>query len=66
MVKGNTSLSFKYDDSGVRTQKTINGVTTVYRLNGDEVTFETDGKNKIYYTYDSAGNILSMNLNGAE
>jgi YD repeat-containing protein len=35
-------------------------------LEGDKVTYETDGTNQIYYTYDSAGKLLSMNLNGTD
>lgn len=66
MVKGATNLSFKYNDSGIRTQKTVNGVTTKYTLNGDKVTLEDNGTDKIYYTYGAAGNLVSMNLNGTE
>ena len=35
-------------------------------LNGDKVTLEDNGTDKIYYTYDAAGNLVSMNLNGTE
>ncbi|NOV89872.1 RHS repeat-associated protein [Clostridium acetobutylicum] len=35
-------------------------------MNGDKVTYETDGTNQIYYSYDSTGKLLSMNLNGTE
>ncbi|URZ05989.1 DNRLRE domain-containing protein [Clostridium felsineum] len=66
-ISGNgQNISYKYNDSGIRTEKTVNGVTTKYHLNGDKVTYETDGTNQIYYTYDSAGKLLSMNLNGTE
>jgi RHS repeat-associated protein len=66
-ISGNgQTIAYKYNDDGIRTQKTVNGVTTNYRLEGDKVTYETDGTNQIYYTYDSAGKLLSMNLNGTE
>jgi RHS repeat-associated protein len=66
-ISGNgLSVSYKYNDSGIRTQKTINGVTTNYHFVGDKVTYEDSGTDKIYYTYDSSGHIVSMNLNGAE
>lgn len=52
MIKGTTNLSFKYNDSGIRTQMTVNGVTTKYTLNGDKVTLEDNGTDKIYYSYD--------------
>ena len=31
-------ISYKYNDSGIRTEKTVNGVTTKYYLSGDAVT----------------------------
>ncbi|PJI07266.1 MULTISPECIES: RHS repeat-associated core domain-containing protein [Clostridium] len=60
------NITYKYNDSGIRTEKTVNGVATKYILDGSNVIYETDGTNKIYYTYDSAGKLLSMNLNGTE
>ena len=62
---GNT-IVYKYNDSGIRTQKTVNGVITNYHLVGDKVTFETNGTDNIYYTYDSSDTLVSMNLNGVE
>ncbi|WP_143318591.1 DNRLRE domain-containing protein [Clostridium sp. HBUAS56017] len=62
----NLNVNYKYNDSGIRTEKTVNGVTTKYHLLGDRVTFESNGTDNIYYTYDSSNNLLSMNLNGAE
>ncbi|KGK81000.1 hypothetical protein DP68_18760, partial [Clostridium sp. HMP27] len=66
MTKEGSSSSFKYNDSGIRTEKTVNGVTTKYYLNGDQVAYEDNGTDKIYYTYDSDGSLVSMNLNGVE
>ncbi|MEA4827261.1 MAG: RHS repeat-associated core domain-containing protein [Clostridium sp.] len=66
-INGNgKDVSFKYNVDGIRTEKTVNGVTTKYHLVGDRVTFEDNGTDKIYYTYDDDSNILSMNLNGTE
>ncbi|MHC1731936.1 MAG: DNRLRE domain-containing protein [Bacteroidales bacterium] len=66
-VSGNShSISYKYDDSGIRTQKVVDGVTSNYHLVGDKVTYEDNGTDKIYYTYDSANDLVSMNLNGTE
>jgi len=58
--------SYKYNDAGIRTQKVVNGVTTNYHLEGDKVTYESNGTDKIYYTYDSEGDLISMNLNETE
>ncbi len=66
-ITGNgKSLSFKYNDQGIRTEKTVDGVTTKYYLSGDKVILEDNGIDKIYYTYDSNDNLVSMNLNGIE
>jgi RHS repeat-associated protein len=58
----NQSISYMYNASGIRTSKTVDGVTTDYHLVGDKVTLETDGTNTIYYTYDASGKLISMNL----
>ena len=58
--------TFKYNDAGIRTQKTVNGVTTTYHLDGGLVTYETDGIDRMYYTYDRDDQLVSMNLNGEE
>ena len=34
---GSTSASYEYDDSGIRTKKTVDGVTTEYFLNGSTI-----------------------------
>ncbi|WP_157055835.1 hypothetical protein [Clostridium sp. DMHC 10] len=58
------TINYKYNEDGIRTQKTVNGVTTNYTLNGDEVASESDGTNTIYYQYGTSNNVLKMNLNG--
>jgi RHS repeat-associated protein len=66
-ISGNShTISCKYNDSGIRTQKVVDGVTTNYHLVGDKVTYENNGTDKIYYTYDSSNDLVSMNLNGTE
>ena len=40
MTGNGQSISFQYNDDGIRTAKTVNGVTTAYHLLGDRVTFE--------------------------
>ena len=66
MTKTGQSISFKYGADGIRTEKTVNGLSTKYHMAGGLVTFETDGTDNIYYTYDSAGKLVSMKLNGVE
>lgn len=65
------SLTFKYNDQGIRTQKIYNAcgssITTNYVLDGDKVLVETRSNGiTIYYTYDVDGSLLSMNYNGTE
>jgi len=64
--KEGLNISYKYNDQGIRTEKTVNGVTTKYYLLGDKVILEINGLDTIHYSYDSSGNLVSMNLNGLE
>jgi RHS repeat-associated protein len=66
VILNRQNKSYKYNDAGIRTQKVVNGVTTNYHLEGDKVTYESNGTDKIYYTYDSEGDLISMNLSGTE
>ena len=59
------TISYKYNDNGIRTEKTVNGVTTKYILNGDNVIYEDNGTDKIHYSYGGNG-LVSLNFNGNE
>jgi RHS repeat-associated protein len=66
-ISGNgKKLTFKYDDNGVRTEKIVDGVTTKYNLVEDRVTYESNGTDNIYYSYDVEKKLESMNFNGVE
>jgi RHS repeat-associated protein len=66
-ISGNgLNVGYLYNDSGIRTQKNVGGVITRYHLVGDKVTYEDNDTDKLYYTYDSSNNLVSMNLNGVE
>lgn len=64
MSNTSNTISYQYNYSGVRTSKTVNGVTTTYMLNGSVITSQTDGTNTINYTYDSHGTLVYMTVNG--
>ncbi|MDD2376322.1 MAG: hypothetical protein PHD15_02340 [Clostridia bacterium] len=65
--KANNNMSiYKYNDSGIRTQKTVNGVTTNYYLEGDKVIYETTGTNTTYYTYDGESNLVGFKYNNTQ
>ena len=48
MSKSGTAISYQYNKAGIRTGKTVNGVTTTYTLVGGNVTHETNGTNGVY------------------
>lgn len=63
-------MSFKYNDQGIRTYKSIGGCSGGYSisyvLDGSKILSETKGTSTIYYTYDADGTLISMNYNGNE
>jgi len=64
--KGNETSTYKYNDSGIRTEKTVNGTTIKYYLNGSKVIYEKTGNETIYYTYDSQGEIIGLKYNNSQ
>jgi RHS repeat-associated protein len=65
LSKTGTSISYKYGADGIRTEKTVNGVTTLYNVVGGVVTWEKTGTNPaIHYTYDANGQLFSLEYNG--
>ncbi|NLK96418.1 MAG: DNRLRE domain-containing protein [Clostridiales bacterium] len=65
----NLNISYKYNSEGNRIGKTVNGVTTDYTLDGDNVIYEEinygNSTDKINYNY-SNGELVGFNLNNAE
>ena len=60
---GNVS-SYQYDSSGIRTSKTVNGITTTYTLDkNNNVASQTDGTNILNFIYDTTGKLCYMTLN---
>ena len=62
----NLTISYKYNDDGIRTEKTVNGETSTYYLNGAEVIYETTGNDTIYYQYDSDQNLIGFKYNNTQ
>jgi RHS repeat-associated protein len=66
------NASYKYNEKGLRTQKTVNGQTHEYTLLGSSVTREVIRDNAgnilwtIHYSYAGEGTPVSMNVNGTE
>ena len=60
-VTGNgQSISYTYDDAGIRTSKTVNGVKHEYVVEGSRILSEAYGNVFILYLYDEAGLPIGM------
>ena len=66
LTDGENTYSYKYDDSGIRTEKTVNGVTTHYTSVDGKITGQYDGTNTLYFRYDADNSAIGFNLNGTE
>ena len=55
-----------YDDNGIRTSKTVNGIKTDYYLNGTAIIMQKTGDNCIWYTYDESGNLSGLRAGSSE
>ncbi len=58
--RGLYNLSFTYDDNGIRTSKTVNGVEHVYTLSGRQIVSEAWGNELLIYIYDAQGSPIGM------
>ena len=58
------TISYKYNQDGVRTKKVLNDVKTDYYLDGDSIIFEKTGENVLYYLYNDTSDLLGLNYNG--
>lgn len=55
MTKTGTNLSYEYNYEGLRTAKTVNGLTTKYFYTGDSLTDIIKGSDSMHFTYDAVG-----------
>ena len=53
-------LSYDYNDEGIRTNKTVNGVEHTYYLSGSQIVAEEWGSNLCVYLYDADGSPIGM------
>ncbi len=59
------NASYKYNNSGIRTEKTVGELTTVFSLNGSNITWQkTDDDAPIYFIYDSGGKLWGLKHEG--
>lgn len=64
-VDGTCVMTFTYNDEGIRTSKTVDGVTTNYYLNGSQIVAEETNGNVTVYIYDGEGLPLGMRYHSA-
>ena len=57
---GTNSLTFEYNEDGLRQSKTCNNITTDYYYNGSVLIGMQRGQNKFLFSYDAAGNVVSV------
>ena len=60
IVDGDNKYSYTYDETGIRTSKTVNGVTTYFNTKDGVILFQTDGTNTMYFQYDTSGSPLGF------
>ncbi len=59
-TKGTSVTTFEYNEDGIRTSKTVNGVEHIYYLNGSQILAEVWGNNICIYLYDESGAPIGM------
>ena len=59
-------VDYTYDDSGIRTSKTVNGVTTHYNTKDGVILAQSDGNNTLYFQYDTSGVPFAFVWNDAQ
>ena len=60
MTKGSDTLSFAYNESGLRTSKTVNGVTHSYVWQGIKLAADITDAYALYFHYDSTGDVIGF------
>ena len=63
-TNGTNTISYSYDENGIRTQKTVNGTVTNYNYHGSALISQVTGNDTLLFSYDAAGNAAAVNYNG--
>lgn len=64
MSNEDIALSFKYDNNGIRTKKTVNGVDTEFTYVGDMLVSQKTGNEVINFAYTAGGAPYGFTYNG--
>ena len=57
------NVTYTYDESGTRTGKTVNGVSTQYYINGSQILAQKRGEDILYFLYDETGAAVGFKYN---
>ncbi|MEE1516748.1 MAG: RHS repeat-associated core domain-containing protein [Lachnospiraceae bacterium] len=63
---GEKSIKFKLDSNGTVVGKTVNGVNTIYGVEGTDYIAEITGDDTLIYMYDVEANVIGFTYNGKE
>ena len=68
MTKSSDTLSFVCNESGLRTSKTVNGITHSYVWQGSKLAADITDAYTLYFHYDSSGEVIGFTrtANGAD
>ena len=68
MTKGSNTLNFAYNESGLRTSKTVNGVAHSYVWQGSKLAADITDAYALYFHYDSSGEVIGFTrtVNGTD
>jgi len=63
-VANGKNVSYTYNNDGIRTSKTVDGVTTNYFLDGSTIMAQQTGNDVMWFLYDSDGTRVGFTYNG--
>jgi len=66
MVKEGMTIDFAYNSDGLRTAKTVNGITTKYILHGKNIVHMIQGGNNLHFWYDQQNRPAIVEYNGTK
>ena len=66
MQKDGTTLSFSYNDAGLRTEKTVNGATRRYIWNSSQLMADVGAADAFYFHYSSGGELIGYTYKTAD
>ena len=61
----NDNTSYQYNAEGIRTQKTVDGVSTDYYLNGTKLNTQISDGNRLDFYYDDTNGLVGFGYNGS-